>query len=517
MINRTLKHQQGLALLVLVIIIVLAFISYIFSGLSISQIKVDRDKHTQINLKKAKQAIIDYAVTYADRSAGNNYGVLPYPEAFFNGDDGKTATAVAGSTKNTNVVDWLPWRSLGLANIKDDSGTCLFYAVSGTYKLGASVQADMINEDSIGMFRIRKFIYDVDTDTYLDTIVQGENTEDRIVALVIAPGAQLPGQSRMPAEVLSSCGRDYGNVSAYLEGNGVYDNSTTSAAIDTIDDFIHATESSSTEAIPYNDKFLTITRDEIWHAIVRRGDFKQKMENLTQGLAMCLAEYANMTDNRRLPWPVITDFVVRTNYRNNNNYTDDNGAIKGYSGRYPFNVDDSNTAINTLPGVDGNLFDIIVDPVPVPPITLCENLDLSGTGAGPFIDLNTSTSEYRRLWNNWKDHFFYVLSKKYEPDDTGATRCPAVASCIRVNGMKYAAAVIFSGSRLPGVTRNDKAVLVDYLESGKAIEFASEAMSKAGDRNYLYTNPQTDTVNDVMYCIEDKVNTSDDLTVVECL
>ncbi len=503
------KCQQGLALLVLVIFIVLAFTSYIFSELTISQIKVNTDKNTQLNLKKAKQAVIDYAVTYADRSAGNGYGVLPYPEAFLNGDDGKTATVVAGSTKNTNVVEWLPWRSLDLANLKDDSGTCLFYAVSGTYKLGASVQADMINEDSIGMFRVLNSA---------NMVVQGGSDDSQVVALVIAPGAPLPGQVRNPAVVNSSCGRDYGNVSAYLEGNGVYNNSTTSATIDTVDDFIHATETSSTEATPYNDKFLTIAREEIWNAIVKRDDFKQKMENLVQGLAMCLAEYANMPDNtsRRLPWPVITNMGIMTSYRNNNNYTDDNGAANGYSGRYPFNVDDSNTVINIPIGVGDNLFDIIVDPVPLPPITLCENLDLSGTGAGPFIDLNTSTSEYRKLWNNWKDHFFYVLSKEYEPDNTGAGKCTGMAPCIQVNGTKYAAAVIFSGSRLPGATRNDKSDVAEYLEDGKAAVFINENTNKTGDRNYIYTDPQTDTENDIMYCIENKNNTADDLAVVEC-
>lgn len=518
----TLKHQQGLALLVLVIILVFAFTAYLFSGLSITQIRMEQAKNTLTTLKKAKQAVINYAATSRERSTSGDYGLLPCPETFFNGKDGNMTGYCGGP--NTNAVEWLPWRSLDLPTLKDESGTCLFYAVSGTYKLGGS-QSDMINEDSLGMFQL------VDS---AGNILEGLNLEDQIVALVIAPGEPLPGQVRNPLFVTSSCGRDYVNQAAYLEGNGAINNSTVSALVDTVDQFIHATETSATESPAYNDKFLTISRDEIWDAIVRRDDFKQKMENLTQGLAMCLAEYANMTANtRRLPWPVITDFgVKRTDYRENDNYVDDDGASEGYSGRFPFNVANSNDAIwpaATIPaGVVANLFEIIdpasipapppPPPAPPPPPQLCGNLILtSGPDAGTAIDLYSAASTYRKLWNNWKDHFFYVLSKKYEPASTAATRCPAVASCIRVNGMKYAAAVIFSGSRLPGVSRNDKEVVADYLESSKAIEFANEATSKAGDRNYLYTNPQTDTVNDVMYCIEDKVNTSDDLTVVECL
>ncbi|MCK5396495.1 MAG: hypothetical protein KAJ32_10900 [Gammaproteobacteria bacterium] len=520
----TLRRQQGLILVVLVIVIVLAFTSYIFSELSISEIKVDVDKNTQINLKKAKQALIDYAVTYSDRVVGHDYGILPYPEADFNGDDGNTDTTVTGSTKNTNVVGWLPWRALDIPNLKDDSGTCLFYAVSGTYKLGASVQADMVNEDSTGMFQVKNSAGD---------IVQGNNIEDRIVALVIAPGLELPGQVRNITEPLSSCGRDYGNNSAYLEGDGATDNSFTTNLTDEIDYFIHATSTSSVEVVPYNDKFLTITRDEIWNSIVKRDDFKQKMDNLTQALALCLADYANMDDNagRRLPWPVITNLSA-ADYRDNNSYIDDNEASNGYSGRFPFNVTNSNNKIwpITIPaGIEGNLFNIIdpdimpTDPNPgIPPQPqLCGELPLtSGPDAGLVIDLYSTTSSYRKLWNNWKDHFFYVLSKEYEPKDEATAvpvKCTGSPTCIKVSSVKQAAAVIFSGSRLTGATRNNKANIVDYLEDDKATVFNDEATNPpAGNRDYTYTTEQTDLKNDIMYCIADESNPNADLIVNEC-
>ena len=491
----TSKHQQGLVLLVLVIIIVLAFTSYLFSDLSITQIRMSQAKSTLTTLKKAKQAVINYAATSIERSASGDYGLLPCPETFLNGNYGNMAGGCGG--QNMNVVEWLPWRSLDLSTLKDESGTCLFYAVSGTYKLGSS-QADMINEDSIGMFQV------VDS---AGNILKGLNLEDQIVAFVIAPGAPLPGQTRNPLFVTSNCGDDYGNQSAYLEGDGFTDNSAVSVVEDSIDQFIHATEASATESSAYNDKFLAITRDEVWNAIVERSDFKQKMENLTQALAMCLTEYANMPDNnsRRLPWPVQTNLGVITNYRDNNNYVDDAGASGGYSGRYPFKVADSNNSINAVSMTQDILFEIN---------NICKELDLGG---GLKVDLKTTTSEYRKLWNNWKDHFFYVLSKEYEPDSTGAKTCDGAGVCISVNVNEYAGAVIFSGSRLDGITRNDRSDVSDYLEDGKGAEFVSEAGNKTGDRTYLYTDPQTDTVNDVMYCIEDKVNLGEDLTVIECL
>jgi hypothetical protein len=501
------SRQKGLALLILVIVILLAVATYLLSDLSITQIKVERTKKTYMALKKAKQAVIGYAVTYVDKDLNNEgkYGVLPCPETFFNGNDGNMAGSC--NAQNLNDVEWLPWRSLDLPTLKDESGTCLFYAVSGTYKNGGS-QADMINEDSIGMFQI------VDS---AGSILQGANIEDQVVALVIAPGGSLTGQARNPTVDLSSCGQDYANVSAYLEGNGVTDNSTVSAALDTIDQYIHATETSADEATPYNDKFLTITRDEIWDAIVKRSDFKQKMENLTQAMALCMATYANLLNNtsRRLPWPVFTNLGATTDYRDEVNYEDDNLASQGYSGRYPYEVTDSNNAIDAALS-DDNLFDILG----------CSALPLIwGPDAGiVVVDLQDDTTEYRKLWNNWKDHFFYVLSKGYEPDNTGAEKCntapfsvPNPENCIKVNGAKYAAAVIFSGSRLDGITRNDKSVVSDYLEDNKDTSFTNEAFNKTGIEDYTYTAPQTDTENDVMFCIQDDPVLGNDLSVIECI
>lgn len=487
---RSAKHQQGLVLLILVVLVVLALTSYMLSGISVTKIKADNEQSTQANLNKAKQAVIEYAVTYVDRAAGNDYGVLPNPEVSLNsGNDGNMEPTMGA--KNVNVIGWLPWRSLDISNLKDDSGTCLYYAVSGSYK--NSTRADMINEDSIGKFRIRDGA---------GNIVQGNTVDEQVVALVFAPGAALPGQVRNPTVINSSCGRDYGNDTAYLEGNGTYDNGTLFGGADNVDDFIHATASSSTEATPYNDKFLTITRDEIWAPIMQRSDIVQKLENLAKGLAMCLANYANQADNasRRLPWPARTD-IGGADYRVSSNYDDDNNAAGGYAGRFPYHVDDSNSAINPTIGTD-NLFDIT---------GLCDSIDIGG---GVTVDLKTNPSEYRNLWENWKDHYFYALSKRYEPDNSGEQECSG-GPCIQVNSIDYAAAVIFSGARLAGVTRNDKSAVTEYLEDGKATVFTNESTTPAGNGGYTYTDPQTASENDIMYCIEDQP-TGNALTVIEC-
>jgi len=298
---------------------------------------------------------------------------------------------------------------------------------------------------------------------------------------------------------------------------------------DDVDDFIHATRTSSTEVTPYNDKFLTITREEIWDAIVKRKDFKQDMETLTLALTTCLVKYANMGSNtyRRLPWPVNTSFAVsETDYRDNNKYEDESlisVLLNGYSGHFPFNVANSNAAINGVIA-ENNIFDIA---------SLCDGaglaLGLDAENVQISLAAATPATKYRKLWNNWKDHFFYTLSKRYQPDITasGEASCfssgGAAGDCVSVAmsptptiSTEYAATVIFSGSRLPGITRNIKTDIGEYLEDGKATVFTNEEMSITGDGLYVYTDPQTTIVNDIMYCIRDQA-TGTPLDVIECI
>lgn len=508
--------QKGIVLLVMAIIIILGIFSYAFSGISINQIKIEDTNTTSKALKKAKQALLAFAVVRSEVSPPlvtsiqpAVYGYLPCP-ANNNGDG--NSVGVCDST-GENTVGWFPWRSLRLSPLKDGNGDCLLYAVSSTYKFNPPV--DMLNQDSYGMFKVRN-------ETGATT--QGTTTEDRPVAIVFSSGNPMSGQNRNN-DADSDCNNDPNNFSAYLDSfevamGDVIDNSDVDTVNpDQVDEFIHKTATSELAASPHNDRFITISREEIWDAVFINADFVQKMENLTQALTMCIASYANHTDNtsRRLPWPAKTD-LGGADYGIDASYQDDMGASNGFSGRYPFNVENSNGVIDPTSTLlnTGELFNMAD----------CSALLLTGSGAGVTVDLVTSTSEYRKLWNHWKDHFFYILSKGYEPDNTGSSTCASSGACITVNIPEYAGAVIFSGKRLDGIIRSDKSVLEDYLEDSKATVFDTEVVNKTGIEAYTYTSPQTDTINDIMYCIEDNPIIIDDpltplidetaLTVVEC-
>lgn len=502
---KTPKNQQGLALLILIIVIVLAFATYSLSGLSINQVKTDQKKQTRLALKQAKEALIAHAITHMDKSGDEGeLAYFPCPDLNVNAYLAEGGSDGVCDSARENTLGYFPWVSLDTDILRDQSGSCLWYAVSGSYKNNPN--AGMINEDTNGQLQI--------VDTFGNVLVGGM-PEKHVVAIVFAPGGPVAGQTRTISGT-AFCGEDYGNASEYLEGNGVADNGNLIGGDDVVDQFIHSTATSELEITPYNDQFVVLTRNEIWVPILSRTDFAEKMENLTQALAMCLASYANLSANtsRRIPWPVKAD-LNDADYRGNANYKDEDAATIGYSGRFPFDVSNSNSAISATLSTS-EIFDMAgCNSLAVgsgAATTTANLLDPSDPGPPPI-----PPTEYRKLWNNWKDHFFYILSKAYEPGNTGAIECnlaPFTVSnpknCIEVNGMKYAGAVIFSGKRLDGVVRDDKSVISDYLEDGKAEVFNTEAINKTGSESYDYTSPQTDVINDIMYCIET------DMSVIEC-
>ena len=373
------------------------------------------------------------------------------------------------------------------------------YAVSGEYKNDESAvptnKSLMLNEDSNGMFQV------VDV---ANNPVVGINPDERVVAIIFSPGESLPGQSRdVTAGTL--CNKEYilspGDFSTYLDTAGLVNNSSLQGVADALDTFLHARSGSDQLAVPYNDTFVTITRKELWDAVILRPDFSVNADSImrrqTQALAMCLAAYANNSGNRKLPRPVDIDFAGG-DYRVDDNYSD--SAAVRFLGRYPHTVDDSDIMLggNAPNSAQSTLFDK----------GFCDALVVPG---GLNINLNTGIgAEGYMLWKNWKDHFFYAVSDYYAPTgaaDTGAPSCNGDGSnCIKVGPTEYAAVVLYAGSRVGISTRNEPV--------------AGDVDTKNNLTNYLEaTNPigngkgdYTPTDNDIMFCIED----TNPLSVVSC-
>ncbi len=238
------KRQQGLVLLVLIIVIALAVISYSLSDLSIVQIRMDQAEKTQMALKKAKSALIAHAITNSYRAAEvGRVGNLPCPDA--NNANPEGSQDPNCENLDTNAIGYFPWKRMGIDMLKDSSGACLLYAVSPSYKMNF---ARMLNADSNGLFQI------VDM---AGSVTEGNLPEDRPVAIIYAPNEPLSAQSRN-FDVTTVCGKDFGNLNAYLDDNGVTNNGVLSGNRNTIDQFVHADSNSANNANPLNDIFVTI-------------------------------------------------------------------------------------------------------------------------------------------------------------------------------------------------------------------------------------------------------------------
>jgi len=461
------SRQKGIALLVFVVVLALAAITFILREMSISDIKNTQNISTSKTLARAKQALLAYAVTYIDSNPGE-FGFLPCPDASaIAGNEGDSDGSCG--LKNANSLGLYPWGTLETGMMKSTSGDCLWYAVSGNYKnVNASTKTDMLNEDTNGWFQIH------DSDGVL---IQGAQPEDRVVAVIIDPSKALPGQNRSFDDT-SLCGLNY-DPSQFLEGKGAIDNASIAGTPDTADAFIMAGAGTDDLATPFNDRIITITRDELWQAVQTRNTFNSMMANLTEALAMCLRDYAVANTLDRLPWPAP---ATLSDYRVSANYNDNADATPGYAGRYPFIVDNSNSDI---PGVNVSS-ELFAE-------AGCSALVTSGA----TVDLKTADSEYRMLWDNWKDHFFYVVSQDYAP---GTTAASCGANCITVNSQR-AAMVVYAGSRQGAQMRNGpvgsdadtKFNVANYMENGNEAVFPDPTGSG------IYAT--TGGTNDIMFCL----------------
>lgn len=488
------KRESGIALLILVVIVILTFSTVYLTSVSVTGIRIDEAEQTRKALNEARRAIIDYAAMHAS-GAGNGdpgeYAYLPCPY-IVNGNDGAQEGLGCGAA-HQNAIGLLPWVSLGIDALRDASGNCLWYAVSGSYK--NDTHPGMINPDSNGMLQV------ADED---GNIILGNALDERAVAIVFAPGDPVNGQNRVYDPTLL-CGSNGAQVAEFLDDNAsvvppalLVDNSDVTAVDHNPDAFLHATVTMDPDIVnAWNDQFVVITRDDIWQRVYET-NIQQELRTLTQAMAECLAAYAGHGNNtgRKLPWPAP---LAAGDYRDNNDYGDVNNAALGYTGRLPIDVSDSNAES----GIGGVIASVYFNTP-----GLCTNL------VGNTVDLTDANGLYRNLYENYKDHFFYALSDVYEPDAGGVyTNCATAGSnCVTVNDgavTEYAAIVIFGGRAGAGQPRvyddlganDDKLDANSYLESGNGIDNAAQIM--AGTVNFGIGPDPVNTSDDIMYCLTD--------------
>ena len=452
--------------------IMVAATAVLVSRLSASGVRAAQLDQTQSALSEARSALIAYAAVQPDMNSGAAAS-LPCPDV----DDSLglpegEAHASACGAPGTTVIGRLPWRTLGIEPPRDGSTACLWYLVSGGYK-DAPGASEMLNPDTNGQLRL----WSIEQ----GAVTEGRQPADRIAAMVIAPMATLPGQSRSAAAG-RQCSDGF-DPRDFVDTDSV--SGISNAALNGVPDAIDTVAAAAGYRETHNDRVATITRADIAAAVLDRPDHETRMRALGRAVTACIADYARHnsggTNDRRLPWPAPTALA---DYRPDAAYDDDVGPAM--SGRLPDVLDDSNALTGNTIG--RALTDC--DPVAVP--------DWS-----PAM---------RSRWSTWKDHFYYIVAESHVPAAALPSTCN---NCLTVNGGgQYAAVVLFGAGRLdslgqtrdaPPMDTDTKQDVSNYLEAANATPFPY-----SGGGFDLVSQAASGTFNDLLFCIDDS------LTVSEC-
>ncbi|HYO28810.1 MAG TPA: hypothetical protein VER68_11065, partial [Azonexus sp.] len=243
------RKESGIALVALLVLLIMAGAYAFYRYANVVGGRIQQEAKLAATLARAKEALIARAVTDANRP-----GSLPCPDLITNNvglsnfpGDGKADMFTL--TQCPSYVGWLPWVTLDLPELSDDTGTRLWYALSPELRDDDSAQP--INSDR--------------------ALAQQLDGAADIAAVIIASRAAIGSQARpsnTPSDYL-----DGGN------GNG--------------DDRIYI---SGPQGPAFNDMVVAITRQELMAAVEKR---------VASEVKACLEQHAASAVNteRTYPWP----------------------------------------------------------------------------------------------------------------------------------------------------------------------------------------------------------------------
>lgn len=305
--------QNGVALIVFVFITALVLTAYMLKLHTSSKLKVEQDKKTQQALTAAKQALLAYATEEitADRrappllrcdivdgkvpkncSCENNCirpGDLPCPDL---NNDGEAETACSSAASR---LGRLPWKTLGVGDIRDGAGERLWYAVSNRYKNNPRVLP--LNSETIGTVSLRNAT---------GAVINNGSATSGLVAVIVSPGQPL---TRSDGLVQGRSVANQNNPIHYLdiafgEDNANFDDETTNGFILGP---IKVMQNNQMVTIS-NDIALSIARDEI-NAVMEPRVLIEVAEavNYYYSVTGVNPEPANLAELSCLDNPIIND------------------------------------------------------------------------------------------------------------------------------------------------------------------------------------------------------------------
>ncbi|MBL8450868.1 MAG: hypothetical protein JNM32_13245 [Dechloromonas sp.] len=212
-------RQSGVALLLLLMVVVMAGAALFLGAWNGAEARRQGETLTATALREAKDAVLGWSAAHASHP-----GLMPCPEDTVALGSANEGQARAACTAPGPLTGRLAWRTLKQGVLQDVSGAPLWYVLS------PGLRSAPINTNTVGQLSV-------------------DGVANAAVALIIAPGVPLPGQSRtLPTAANPPAAADYLDLG---NAGGVA--------------FV-----SQGPAATFNDRVLTITRTELMTRLVTR-------------------------------------------------------------------------------------------------------------------------------------------------------------------------------------------------------------------------------------------------------
>lgn len=225
-----------MAMLAIVVLITLVSAYMISDSLTriTAQVNLERTNLARQSMQEAKNALIAWSSSQAWSSNTNDQpGSLPCPDT----DNDGYANLIGGAC--SSQIGRLPWKTINSQELRDNSGEILWYALSPNFRNSSGVT--VINSDVQGQLTL-----------YSDQQSTTTPILSNLVAILIAPGVAIAGQTRDPSSATA-----LNTAANYLEGrnSGATGNYTSTP------------QSPASYPDTFNDQVLPLTQAELFSVV----------------------------------------------------------------------------------------------------------------------------------------------------------------------------------------------------------------------------------------------------------
>lgn len=234
------RTQHGAALLLALLVALTLSLSWFFKAATPLSAKLAGEQRTARALAQAKAALIAWSVVQGDMDAGifDRPGSLPCPDRENSGIAPGSCTSAGAGTS----IGRLPWKTLGIEDLRDADGERLWYALSNSFRVTHSAA---INSDTRGQLQL----YAADGTTLLTP------AGEELAAIIFSAGPPLAGQDRAAAPLLAA---------NYLDAASPWNNAKAPGP------FISGPLGNAQGEIVINDRAMALSTRELIGAVEQR-------------------------------------------------------------------------------------------------------------------------------------------------------------------------------------------------------------------------------------------------------